>query len=151
MAVVKRAAARVGHPLSWTTGGQPIERPVLAFDPSALDLETDDPPLGVTQDEVTLVIARSLGVVAVDDARRVKDRPLVRELVTQSLEDLALGGALEILVEQRAGKRTRHGRAWSHSNPCQLSGPACDPEAMAQHIPPASTCADGPPPLLMAR
>ena len=69
----------------------------------ALRLETDDPALGVTHDEVTLVIAHSLGVGAVDHARRVKDRPLVGEMVTQSLEDLALGVALQISSSSERG------------------------------------------------
>lgn len=114
VAVIDRPTERVGHPLTPTTGGEPIELPVPTLDPSALDLEADDPSLGVTQDEVTLVVPCALGVVAVDHARRVKDRPFVGELVTQRLEDLALGVALEVLVEKRAGKRTGHGGAWSH-------------------------------------
>ena len=81
VAMVQRLAERVGHALAWTAGGQPVERPVLALQAAALDLEADDPAIGMTQNEVTLVVARALRVVAVDHARRVKDRPLVGELV----------------------------------------------------------------------
>ena len=73
---------------------------VAALDPSALDLEADDPLVGMTEDEVALVVLGAMGVVAVDDARGVEDLPVVGQAVAQGGEDLALRLALEVFLEQ---------------------------------------------------
>ena len=111
VAMVQRPAERIGHALTLAPAGrQPVESAVLALQAAALDLQADDPAIGMTQNEVALVVTRPLGMIAVDHAGRVKHRPLVGELIAQGLEHLALGLALEVLLEERAGKGSGHTR-----------------------------------------
>jgi len=110
VAMIERLGERVAHTLAPTAASKPVPLPVAALDPATLDLERDDPLLGMGEHEVALVVLRAGGVVAKDHARGVEDLPLVREAVAQGGEHLPLPRALELLLEQRTRVHASHGR-----------------------------------------
>jgi hypothetical protein len=75
VAMIDRLGERVAHALGPTAASKPVPLPVAALDPAALDLERDDPLLGMGEHEVALVVLRAGGVVAKDHARGVEDLP----------------------------------------------------------------------------
>jgi hypothetical protein len=72
---------------------------MAALDPAALDLEADDPLVGMAEDEIALVGLGAGDIVAVHDARRVIGLPLLGQAVAHGLEHPPLGPALELLLE----------------------------------------------------
>src|SRR4051794_30860084 len=99
--MVERLAERVAHPLRAAVAQDAKPFTEATLQPPALDLETQNPAIWVAKNEVAFVVPRALGVVAIDHAGGVEYDPVVRELVSQRIEDLALRRALEILVEKR--------------------------------------------------
>lgn len=62
----------------------------------------------MAEDEVDLAVKRAFDGVSVDPTRGVEDLPLLGEAVPQRLEDLRLGAALDVLIQELAGIHVRH-------------------------------------------
>ena len=63
---------------------------------AALDLERDQPAVAVAEDEVTLVIACTVGMITEDDARGVEHHPVVGQRLAEAPQHLPFRLALQI-------------------------------------------------------
>ncbi len=87
---------------------------VSALEIATLDLDADDPVLGMGDDEVDLPVLGARARVTPHPADRVKHLPLVAEPVAQRVEDLDLAEALDVVLEQGPWIGPRHTELIAH-------------------------------------
>src|SRR6478672_3048422 len=94
--MVDRLGERVGRTLLPSAALDAEPRAVVALDPAALDLERDDPLVRVAEDEVGLVVVRTVSTVTDDHAGGMEDLPLLGKLGAERIEGLDFSLGLDV-------------------------------------------------------
>ena len=130
--VIERLSERIARPLpAAITAPQPLA--VAALQITALDLQANDPVVGMGEHEVDLTVARTLSRIASHPADRMEHLPGIVKPALERVEDLCLTRALDIVVQQGARIHPGHtrpcigfltaGKLWPTSG---RGGPICD-------------------------